>query len=247
MTALQRSALRTLLVLGSAAALSGCDGSYVCTAELRGSVVVEVRDAVTGRPTASGATGVSEHESGEITEFAEFSYSEFSYSALTLFGDWRGELPGEHTITVWKPGYVPHVVDAHVDADRCHVKTETVEADIAPDPRAVSEYPIFFTEGPDTSGEWPTANAEVRVNGDTLEIKGLAETLGCTELRVVAFHSGVRLHVQVEPSDVPLDDCVDWRRFEASFSLPSGTTSLLVTNAVDFPAVLFNGKVRPSS
>ena len=235
MTAQQRSALRTLLVLVSAAALSGC----VCTDELRFSVVVEVRDAATGRPAASGVTGVSEHESGEITEFT-------AGSDLTLDGNWGRELPGEHTITVWKPGYLPYVANADVDADLCHVKREIVEAEIAPDPRAVPEHPISFTEGPDTTGGW-SASAEVQVYGDTLEIKGLAKTRSCTELRVVAFRSGTRLHAQVEPSSVPLgDECVGSRRFEARFSLPSRATNLLVTNAVYFPAVLFDGEVRPA-
>ena len=209
---------------------------------MRFSAVVEVRDAATGRPAAIGATGVSEHESGVVTQFAAES------SDLTLYGDWHAELPGEHTFTVWKPGYLPHVVDAHVDSDRCHVKKEIVEAEITRDPRAVAEYPISFIEGPDTAGGWHTASADVRVYGDTLEIKGLAEARSCTELRVVAFRSGTRLHVQVERSDVPLDECVRSRWFEASFSLPSGTTDLLVTNA-GYPrsAVFFNGGVRPSS
>ena len=219
-------------------ALSDCDiVGVVCTDELRFSVVVEVRDAATGRPAARGVTGISEHESGVLTEFT-------AGSDLSLYGDWDSELPGRHVITVRKPGYLPHVVHADVDADRCHVETETVEADIAPDPRAVPEYPVSFIEGPDNS-EWRSASAEVQVYGDKLEIKGLAETRDCTELRVVAFRSGTGLHVQVEPSDIPLDDCVSYRRFEASFSLPSGRTDLLVTNAVYFPAELFDGEVRP--
>ncbi|MCY3808335.1 MAG: hypothetical protein OXG58_02670 [Gemmatimonadetes bacterium] len=241
MAAQQRSALRTLLVLGSATALSGCDFDCACTSELRSSVVVRVRDAATGRLAATGVTGVSEHESGAVTEFA-------AHSDLTLHGEWFSELPGEHTISLWKPGYLPYFVDAHAEAGRCHVKAEMVEADIARDLQAAPESPISFIEGPDsTVGVWNSASAEVQIYRDTLEIKGLAETHDCTELRVVPFRSAARLHVQVEPSDVPLDDCVDWRRFEARFLLPSGATDLLVTNAYYFPAVLFNGKVRPSS
>lgn len=234
-----RLAVRTLLALGTAAALSGCDiVGVVCTDELRYSVVVEVRDAATGRPAANGATGISEHESGVFTEFT-------ASGELRLDGNWNSELPGNHTITIRKPGYLTEVVHADVDADRCHVETETVEAEIAPDPRAVAEHPVSFVEGPDTGG-WRPASAEVQVHGDTLAIEGFAGTAGCAELRVVAFRSGDGLHVQVEPSEIPLDDCVSSRRFEATFLLPPGPTDLLVTNAHSFPAVLFDDQVRPA-
>ena len=238
MSTQQRLAVRTLVALGSAATLSGCGIVAVCTSELRYSVIVEVRDATTGRPAASGATGISEHESGIITEFT-------ASGDLRLDGNWRTELRGNHTITIRKPGYLTEVVQADVDADRCHVETETVEAEITPDPRAVAEHPVSFVEGPDTAG-WRPASAEVAVHGDTLEIKGFAGTAGCAELRVVAFRSGDGLHVQVEPSDTPLEDCVNSRQFKARFLLPSGPTDLLVTNAHYFPAVLFDGQVRPA-
>ena len=237
MSTQQRLALATLLALGSAAALSGCDLVGVCTDELRFSVVVEVRHAATGSPAALGVTGKSEHESGVVTEFT-------ASGELKLHGNWNSELPGNHTITIRKPGYLTEVVHAEVDADRCHVETETVEAEVALDPRAVPEYPVSFVEGPDTGG-WRRPSAEVQVHGDTLEIEGFAGTTGCAELRVVAFRSGNGLHVQFEPSDIPLDDCVA-RRFEARFLLPSGPTDLLVTNALHFPAVLFDGQVRPA-
>lgn len=201
------------------------------------SVIVEVRDPATGMPAARGVTGKSEHENGTITEF-------YATSDLRLDGNWAGELPGDHTIIVRKPGHVTDIVHADVDADRCHVETETVEAHIAPDPEAVPEYPVSFVERPDT-GDWRPASAEVRVRGDTLEIWGLAHT-ECTQLRVVAFRTGTGLHVQVEPSDIPLDDCVNRRRFEARFTLPSGPTDLLLTNGFFFPPELFDGQVRPA-
>jgi len=237
MTTQTRLTLRALLVLGTAAPLSGCGIVAVCTDELRYSVIVEVRDPATGMPAARGVTGKSEHESGVITEFT-------AGSDLRLDGNWARELPGGHTIIVRRPGHLTDIVHADVDADRCHVETETVEAHIAADPRAVPEHPVSFVERPDTGG-WRRASAEVRVYGDTLEIRGLAHTR-CTELRVVAFRSGTGLHVQVEPSDVSLDDCVNARRFEARFTLPSEPTDLLVTNRVGFPAELFDGQVRPT-
>ncbi len=240
MAAQQSSALRTLLVLGFATSLSGCDHFFgLCGDAMYHTLFVEVRDSASNGPAAIGATGVSEHESGEITEL-------IAGSDLELFGKWGRELPGEHTISVWKPGYLPYVVDAHVDADRCHVETETVEADIALDPRAVPEHPISFIQEPDTASGWRSASAEVQVYGDTLEIKGLSGTRDCVDLQVVPFRSGARLHVQVQASDVPQDECVGWRRFEARFLLPSGATHLLVTNPAFFPVVLFNGEVRPA-
>ena len=233
-----RLPFRLPIVLAATMVHSNCDLIAVtCTDELRFSVIVEVRDAATGSPAARGVTGESEHESGVVTEFTALS------GDLRLEGNWSRELPGNHTIIVRKPGHVTNIVHADVDADRCHVRTETVEAEIAPNPRAVPEDPVSFVEGPDTIG-WRPPSAEVRVYGDTLGIEGFASTT-CTELRVVAFRSGSELHVQVEPSDTPLDDCVNSRRFEARLLLPSGRTDLLVTNAVYFPVELFDGQVRP--
>ena len=197
---------------------------------------MEVLDPVTGLPAARGVTGRSEHESGTVTEFS-------ATDDLRLHGDWERELPGNHTILVRKPGFLPDIAHVDVDADRCHVEPETVRVHIAPDARAVPEYPVSFIEEPDTSG-WRPASAEVQVQGDTLEIRGLAHT-ECMELRVVAFRSGSGLHVQVEPSDIPLDPCVNSRQFEARFALPPERTPLLVTNGYSFPVELFDGEVRP--
>lgn len=230
--------LRILVVLGSAATFSGCGFAVACTDELRSSLVVNVRDRPSGMPAARGVTGISEHDSGTLTEFTAFD------DELSLQGNWDRELPGNHTIVVRKPGFLPDTVHAGVDSGRCHVELETVEARIAPDSRASPEYPVSFIEGPD-SGGWRQAGAEVRVYGDTLKISGLAHTR-CTELRLAAFRLGSGLHVQVEPSDIPLDDCVYSRQYEARFTLPSEPTHLLVTNAFSFPVELFGGQVRPN-
>lgn len=228
--------LRILVVLGSAATFSGCFFTE-CTLEGRASLVVEVRDRLTGMPAAQGATGVSEHASGTLTDLGAFD------DELILRGNWNQELPGNHTIVVRKPGFLPDTVHAYVDSDRCHVELETVEARIAPDPRASPEHPVSFIEGPDSS-DWIQVSAEVHVYGDTLEISGLVNTR-CAALRLVAFRSGSGLHVQVEPPDIPLD-CIDARQFEAKFTLPSGPTHLLVTSALSFfPSNFFDGQVRP--
>ncbi len=228
MTGRRRLAFRALLVLGPPAVLSGC----ACTSELRPSVVVEVHDAVTGMPAARGVTGISEHESGVLTDL-------YAIDDLRLEGDWSRELPGRHTILVRKPGYLPDVVVADAGAGICHVNLETVEARIARDAGAVSEYAVSFIEEPGDS-DWPPASAEVHVHGDTLEIVGFAHT-ECTELRVVAFRSVTGLHVQVEPSDITLDSCHNSRQFEARFTLPSESTRLLLTNGFLYPVELFEG------
>lgn len=228
--------LRALVALSGAVALSGCWG-FVCTAELRPTLILEVRERATGMPAARWATGLSEHESGVLTEF-------FAYSELRLSGNWARELPGDHTIVVRKPGFLTEVAEVDVDADRCHVETEIVRVELARDPRAVPVSPVSFVEGPDTA-DWRPASVAVRVHGDTLEVRGYAGT-DCTELQVVAFRSGSGLHVQVEPSATQLDSCRGSRWFEARFILPSEATHLLVTNAFLPPAELFSGVVRPA-
>ena len=114
---------------------------------------------------------------------------------------------------------------------------------MAPDARALPEHPVSFTEGPEIDA-WP-ASAGVRIYGDTLEIKGFAPN-GCTELRAVAFRRGTGLHVQVEPSDIPLERCLSPRQFEVRYTLPPDRTHLLVTNGGGFPTELFRGQVRPT-
>ena len=198
---------------------------------------MEVRERATGTPAARWATGFSEHESGVLTEF-------FADGELRLWGNWARELPGNHTIVVRRPGFLMEVAEVDVDADRCHVKTEIVRVEMARDPRAVPLSPVSFIEGPDTA-DWRPASAEVRVRGDTLEVKGYAGS-DCKELQVVAFRSGGGLHVQVEPSATQLDSCRGARWFEARFILPSEPIHLLVTNALLPPVELFSGVVRPA-
>ena len=142
-----RLASRTLLALGTAATLSSCDVDYGCTTELRQSVIVEVRDRATGMPAARGATGLSEHESGVLTEF--YAYS--SGDDLHLWGEWESELPGNHTVLVRKPGFLRETAYADVGADRCHVEPQTVQVDIAPAPSG-ARVPRFLRRG--TGHRW---------------------------------------------------------------------------------------------
>lgn len=125
-------------------ALAGCGDGFgvLCTAEMRRSVAVEVRHASTGAPAARGVTGVGEHESGIVTEFA-------AVDDLRLHGDWSRELAGGHTIVLRKPGFVDAVLHVSVGSDECHVEPETIRAEIGPDAGAVLVAPISFAEGPE--------------------------------------------------------------------------------------------------
>jgi hypothetical protein len=104
---------------------------------------VEVRDASTGAPAARGVTGFSRHGSGLSTELA-------ALDDLRLSGDWQRELPGSHIVELRKPGYVADVIHAYVDSDQCHVETETVQAEIGADSRAIVMDPIFSARQPAT-------------------------------------------------------------------------------------------------
>lgn len=197
---------------------------------------MEVRDRATGAAAARGVTGASEHESHLTVEMT-------ASDSLRLQGDWPRELPGRHTVTVRKPGYQTEYIDVFVDSDECHVEPQTVEATITPEPLAQFEEPLSFAEGPGIDA-YP-ANAGLELLADTLLIAGWVPT-GCSELTVVAARVNSSLHIQVEPSDVALPECLSPRRFEARFLLPAERTYLLVTNGYSFPVVLFNGQVRPS-
>ncbi len=201
------------------------------------SVAIEVRDPVTGAPAARGVTGWSEHGSGTTTEFA-------TSGDLLLQGSWRGELPGHHLIHLRKPGFRTEVLTVDVGGDDCHVEPATVRAHMEPNPLAVPQHPLSFIEGPEIDA-WP-ASAGVKIYGDTLEVRGFAPN-GCTRLRAVAYRqaSGF-LHVQVEPSDVPLDRSARPRQFEVRYRLPPERTYLDVANGGGFPVGLFSGQVRPS-
>lgn len=103
-------------------------------------------------------------------------------------------------------------------------------------------HPIDLGSGPEIDA-YP-ARVGVQIHGDTLELRGFAPA-ECTELRAVAFRLGSQLHVQIEPSDVPLGECLSPQQFEVRYLLPDEGTYLLVTNGRGFPTALFSGQVRP--
>lgn len=228
---------RFSLLIGAVTFAAGCGDiiGTVCTDELRPNLIVEVREAVTGKATAFGVTGAAHHSDGERTELS-------ATDSLTLNGSWSRERAGGYTIQVRKPGYTMATADARVNRDRCHVEPRRVQLQITPDPAALVQNPIRFASGNKVNG-WP-ASAGIRVHGDTLEIIGSAPPL-CSELRAVAIRSRDELHVQLEP--------VEWagpcggpslQLFEATYQLPAGNSYLLVTSAVGTPAVLFQGLVQ---
>jgi hypothetical protein len=190
-------------------------------------------------PAARGVTGRAERESGQVIELA----SVFSVDDLRLHGSWDREMPGSYRVVLRKPGFVTKTIQADVREDRCHVIPALVEATLEPDPGAIEQEPISFVSGPDI--DVSPANAGAQVHGDTLTISGVAPS-ACRELRAVAFRSGDDLHVQIEPSDVPLEDCVRSgnRPFEVRYRIPAERTELLVTNGFAVPTELFRGRVR---
>jgi hypothetical protein len=228
--------LPALAMFGASVALLACDDVFgvACTSEMIFSASVQVRDVRTGEPAARGVTGFAEHESGAVTQFAAIDDS-------TLIGDWQRELPGHHAIRLQKPGYQTEILNVTVPGGRCHVEPVTAHAEISPDPGSVSEDPVSFQDGPKINA-WP-ASAGVQIHGDTLEISGFAPT-PCESLRTVAFRTGTGLHVQVEPSGSPLEECASPREFVARFILPAERTYLLVTNGFGFPVELFDGQVQ---
>src|SRR5262245_49460323 len=96
---------------------------FLCTENLVLGVVLEVRDAVTGKPAAYGAVG--EIRDGSYTETLSIqSVSSDPTQALWMSG--AMERPGVYDVTVGKPGYLDWTGTAVVEADPCHVHTVTL-------------------------------------------------------------------------------------------------------------------------
>lgn len=109
------------------ATLSGCDilDPGVCTTDVQPAIVVEVRDAATQAPAASGATGVARDGS-----FADpLRAYDLGENALKLRG--ADERPGTYTVTVDKPGYQQWKQEnVRVRDGRCHPQTVTLQASL---------------------------------------------------------------------------------------------------------------------
>jgi hypothetical protein len=102
-------------------------GGYLCTADLRPAVIVEIRDAATNAPLALEASGV----------VREAAYTDSLRPAEGLTADpstlysraAAHERPGVYSVEVKRPGYATFGVnDVRVDRDVCHVRTVRVQA-----------------------------------------------------------------------------------------------------------------------
>lgn len=96
-----------------------------CTADVKPSIVVEVRDAATGAAAAAGALGYAEEGSFR----AELSGADGGPDALELSGPF--ERAGTYRVTVQKEGYLAWAQEAvRVGRDECHVHTVRLRADL---------------------------------------------------------------------------------------------------------------------
>jgi hypothetical protein len=111
--------------------LSGCDitDPGVCTTDVQPAIIVQVRDAATQAPIASGATGAV--RDGSFT--ASLRPLDVGENALELAG--AEERPGTYTVTVDKPGYQQWEQErVRVRDARCHVRTVTLQANLVQAP-----------------------------------------------------------------------------------------------------------------
>lgn len=122
----------TLLACGVLlpATLSGCDifEPGACTMDVRPAILVQVRDAATQAPAASGTTGVVRDGS-----FSDIMQADPGENALELRG--AQERPGTYTVTIDKPGYQQWTQeDVRVRDGSCHVQTVTLQANLVRTP-----------------------------------------------------------------------------------------------------------------
>lgn len=109
------------------ATLAGCDvlDPGICTTDVQPAIVVQVRDAATQAPAASGATGVV--RDGSFTD--PMQPLDLGENALELRG--ALERPGTYTVTIDKPGYRQwEQQGVRVRDGSCHVRTVTLQASL---------------------------------------------------------------------------------------------------------------------
>jgi hypothetical protein len=108
------------------ATLAGCDvlDPGICTTDVRPAIVVQVRDAATQAPAASGATGTLRDGS-----FGTVIRPDPGENALGMRG--AEERPGTYAVTVDKPGYQQWKQEnVRVRDGSCHVRTVTLQASL---------------------------------------------------------------------------------------------------------------------
>jgi hypothetical protein len=120
--------MRTALLALAPLVLGACSTDYLCTTSVEPSIVVEVRDAVTGANLTTGARGA----------IRQGSFVDSLRVHSWMGGEVRTRAAGqEHAgtfrVTVEHDGYVPWVRNGVVvEEGACHVRTVSVVAELVP-------------------------------------------------------------------------------------------------------------------
>jgi hypothetical protein len=130
--------VRAAVVAATLAALpllTAACGNFVdggaCTASIEPAVVVEIRDARTGAPLASGASGVVAE--GTYADSLR-PYEGAGGTTPSLFSRRAAdERPGTYAVTVAHPGYQTWTATGvRAGSDACHVRTQRLRAALQP-------------------------------------------------------------------------------------------------------------------
>jgi hypothetical protein len=117
-------------------AFSGCSvrdvlEPVICTAQFAPAIIVEIRDARTNAPLAAEARGVV--RDGAYVDSLRPAEAESGDPASLFSRQAAGERKGTYSIEVQRAGYRTWTTaGVKVDADRCHVLTRRVRADMEP-------------------------------------------------------------------------------------------------------------------
>lgn len=124
-------AMRMAAIATIAAGCAESNAPQLCLATVRDAIIVEVRDATTGQPAASGAELTGRHTwKGRIIS----DTARASFDGLTLI---VGNLPGEYALTMKKPGYLMWTRSQVVPAEdaACGLPTTVrITAQLTPSP-----------------------------------------------------------------------------------------------------------------
>ena len=123
-------------ILAAAGVLTGCRdplGQPVCTASWDPGVVVEMRDARTGAPIADAARG-SVRDGAYVDSLRP--YGSLGPAPGTLYSRSAAhERVGIYSVEVLRDGYLPWTAEGvRVTRGVCHVRTQTLRADMTPVP-----------------------------------------------------------------------------------------------------------------
>ena len=122
--------IRIVLSAFLAVGLAGCTKIIDCSDQLNSTIMVVVRDSITGRGAAQGVTVIVRNATVYDSVVATGSDS------LQAYVGFEDHLPGgQYTVTVRKPGYAVWQQTAIVPRDACHSGPgPLIEARIQPIP-----------------------------------------------------------------------------------------------------------------